>query len=171
MPSYGSLNSQLCELGAQDVGGDAETMAGAAINNAYRRVLSLLDEELSKREFTINTTAGAAASVTGSGTETFAVVASSNDTLQISIDDGPSQTITLTAGTAQTATEVVSDINNSLQEGVAEVSGTSIKISSGSKSSESKVSIETVSNHAYTLLGFTAGDTRGSGGSKYGLPL
>lgn len=171
MPSYGSLKSQLLELGAQDAGGDAETMAGVAINHTYRRILSLLDEELSKREFTVNTTAGAAASVTGSGTGTFAVTASSNDTLQISIDDGPSQTVTLTAGSARTAAEVVADINDDLDEGVASVSGSSVKISSSSPNSESKVSIEAVSNDAYTLLGFTAGDTRGSGGSKYGLPL
>ena len=66
MPSFGELKSQLLDIGAQDLGGDAEDMAGVAINNVYRRVLSLLDEELSRREFTLNTTAGSASSVTGS---------------------------------------------------------------------------------------------------------
>ena len=39
MPSFADLKKQLLDIGAQDTGGDAEDMAGVAINNVYRRVL------------------------------------------------------------------------------------------------------------------------------------
>lgn len=171
MPSFGVLKKQLLELGAQDTGGEAEDMAGVALNNSYRRVLSLVDEELSKRKFIINTVAGVAATVTGTGTETFAVTANSNDTLQISVDGGPSQAVTLTAGTAQTVIQVVADINSALNEVTASVTGTSVKLTTAQKSVESRIEIEAVANDAYSLLGFSVGITRGSGGPKYGLPL
>ena len=170
MPSFSELKKQLLDIGAQDQGGDAEDMAGVAINNVYRRVLSLLDEELSKREFTLNTTAGSASSVTGSSSENFTVVEDSSDKLQISVNGGPSQTVTLTAGT-RTAAEVVSDINDEVVDLTASDSSGNIKLTTEEKSSEAKIKIETVSNDAYTVLGFSVATTRGSGGSKYGLPL
>jgi len=170
MPSFGELKSQLLDIGAQDLGGDAEDMAGVAINNVYRRVLSLLDEELSRREFTLNTTAGSASSVTGSNSENFTIAEDSSDVLKISVNDGPSQTVTLTAG-SRTAAQIATDINNSTVDLTASDSSGNVKLETGEKSFEAKIEIESVSNNAYTVLGFSAGSTRGSGGSKYGLPL
>ena len=170
MPSFGELKSQLLDIGAQDLGGDAEDMAGVAINNVYRRVLSLLDEELSRREFTLNTTAGSASSVTGSNSENFTIAEDSSDTVKIAVNNGPSQTVTLTAG-SRTAAQIATDINNSTVDIAASDSSGKVKLETGEKSSEAKIEIESVSNDAYTVLGFSAGSTRGSGGSKYGLPL
>ena len=170
MPSFGELKAELLDIGAQDLGGDAEDMAGVAINNVYRRVLSLLDEELSRREFTLNTTVGAASSVTGSNSENFTISEDSSDKLQLSVNNGPSQTVTLTSGT-RTASQIVSDINSAVVDLIASDSSGKIKLSTEEKSSESKIEIESVSNNAYTVLGFSVGTTRGSGGSKYGLPL
>tara|TARA_R110002110_G_scaffold148832_3_gene339994 strand:+ start:275 stop:1570 length:1296 start_codon:yes stop_codon:yes gene_type:complete len=170
MPSFGELKSQLLDIGAQDLGGDAEDMAGVAINNVYRRVLSLLDEELSRREFTLNTTAGGAPSVTGSNSENFTIAEDSSDTLTISANSGPSQTVTLTAG-SRTAAQIVTDINSSTVDLTASDSSGKVKLTTAEKSSEAKIEIESVSNDAYTVLGFSVGSTRGSGGSQYGLPL
>lgn len=57
MATFGDLKRNLLNVGAQDSGGDAETMVGVAINHTYRRVLALADQEQSKREFTFTTVA------------------------------------------------------------------------------------------------------------------
>tara|TARA_R110002110_G_scaffold148832_2_gene339991 strand:+ start:1593 stop:2888 length:1296 start_codon:yes stop_codon:yes gene_type:complete len=170
MPSFSELKKQLLDIGAQDQGGDAENMVGVAINNVYRRVLSLLDEELSRREFTLNTTAGSASSVTSSNSENFTIVEGSSDKVQLSVNSGPSQTATLTAG-SRTAEQIVSDINSAVVDIIASDSSGNVKLTTEEKSSEARIEIETVSNDAYTVLGFSVATTRGSGGSKYGLPL
>jgi len=58
MSSFGELKRNLLNIGAQDSGGDAETMVGVAINNTYRRILALANMEQMKREFSFATVSG-----------------------------------------------------------------------------------------------------------------
>lgn len=170
MPDFLFHQTKVLDLGSQGAGGDAEEMVRAALNNTYRNILSVTGQEHRSREFMFNITAPARATVTGSESENFTITASSNDIIKIQIDNGIDQTITLTAGT-RTAAQVVDDINDNSKYVNAEVSSGSIKLTSNTYGVQSEINIKTVSNHSYTVLGFTVTATTGTNSSQYGMPL
>ena len=156
---------------SQSTGGDAQVMVKAAINNTYRRVISAMGTDQRQREFIINVLAPTKGAVTGSNAGSFTVTSGSNDTLQIKVDGGISQTVTLTSGTRTTAA-IVSDINNNTTMLVASVSSSDqVTLTSNSYGVQSGIEIEAVSNDAYTLLGFSAGTSNGTNSPHIGLPL
>jgi len=55
MPSFGKLYKQLLELGSQDAGGDAESIAKNAIVRVYQRVLDVTNQNQAAREFSLTT--------------------------------------------------------------------------------------------------------------------
>ncbi len=55
MPTFGKLKADLLYYAGDDVSGDPETMAEAAINRAYRRVLRASRQDSLRREFTLTT--------------------------------------------------------------------------------------------------------------------
>lgn len=58
MPTFKEIKTRLLNIGAQDAGSDAEDMVAAAINNTYRRILSLKSADLRKREFSFSVASG-----------------------------------------------------------------------------------------------------------------
>jgi hypothetical protein len=96
----------------------------------------------------------------------FAITAATNDTLTITIDGGSPQTITLTAGAARTAAQVVTDINATLTGAVAyatqatspQPSRVRIRTTS-TNGATSTVLIGSPTHNAAATLGFTAGGT------------
>ena len=171
MPDFRTHITEVLNLGSQGSGGDAETMVKAAINNVYRRVLRLSSTEMRKREFTVNVSAPTQAAVTGSNTENFTITPSSSDAVKIKVDGGVSQTVTLTAGT-RTASQIASDINSGTDLVTASASSSgAVTLTSPSYGRRSSVEIETVSNNAYSVLGFSVATTRGTNDYQYGMPL
>jgi hypothetical protein len=55
MPSFGKLYKQLLELGSQDTGGDAESIAKNAVVRVYQRILDVTNQNQAAREFTLTT--------------------------------------------------------------------------------------------------------------------
>ena len=158
-------------FGSQSTGGEAETGVKAAINHIYRKILSATGQEHRKRSFVFNLALPTRASVTSSNAENYAIVAGSSDQFSVSVDDGVTQTITLTSGTARTATQVVDDINSNTNYLAADVSSSKVRIRSNTYGINAEIDIKSVSNNAYTVLGFTAASTNGTNNIEYGLPL
>lgn len=110
------------------------------------------------------------ADLVGTVAETFNC-SSSNDQLEITIDGGTLQTITLGHGSARTAAQVAADINASLVDGTAYAIASGpqanhVRIRTTSEAAASStILIGAPSNNCNTLLGFTAttytGYTRG----------
>lgn len=105
-------------------------------------------------------------STAGGATGPFAITGGSNDKMYISVDGGVTQTVTLTAGGARTATQVVTDINAALTGGAASVEGIAqnqIGLRSNNNSpGTSSIAIVAGANSAYTTLGLTVGTYSGS---------
>ncbi len=118
----------------------------------------------------------AQASVTCSNAGTYNIGSGSSDAMKISIDGRASITVTLTSGSARTAAQIVTDINAAFDatfgSGVlnpASVVDNKVKLASTwyeGGGAGSSVKIETVSNNAYTVLGFTVGTTYGTDGKE-----
>lgn len=169
MSTFVDLYTDLLNIGGQDATGDALAMAKGSLNRAYRRVLALSGQASSTREFNVTTVAGVAATVTSSNTENFTITGSSNDAFSVAVNGGPTVAITLTAGT-RTAAQIARNINDDGPGGLsASVSSGAVVLTSDLPTSEGSIQIVAVSNDAYTILGFTAATTTGTGGSKYGL--
>jgi len=114
-------------------------------------------------------TAPAAASVTGTVSEPFAVVVAINDGFSVALNGRKTISSTLTAGAAQTAAQVASDINtavNLVYAGLNPASAVGGKVVlSGAALAEgvtSMVEIKAAANDCYTLLGFSVGQTIGT---------
>lgn len=105
------------------------------------------------------------ASHTGSADETFNVQAGVNDALLISVNGGADQPVTLTAGAARTAVQVAGDITVALTGATAEAAGTKVRIKTIAKGYQAYFEIKAVANDAYTLLGLTAAEYRGTNGN------
>ncbi len=99
------------------------------------------------------TTNGAAA-VNG-----FAITASTNDKLSISVDGGAAQVFTLTAGATRTAANIVSDLSGLVGATASVDANNHLVITSNSTGTNSSVAFNTTANSAYTTLGLTAGTT------------
>lgn len=171
MATFAEHQTNVLNYASQPSGGDAEVMVKSAINNTYRRVLSSMGQDQRQREFIVNVLAPEKAEVTGSNAGTFSVTEDSSDTLKLKVDNGVSQTVTLTAGT-RTTSNVVDDINDQTTMIVASVSSLDkVTLKSNSYGMQSEVEIESVSNNAYTILGFSTGTTNGTNSPHIGLPL
>jgi hypothetical protein len=55
MPTFGKLYKELLELGSQDTGGKAESIAKAAMLRTYRRILKSTSQTHANREFSLTT--------------------------------------------------------------------------------------------------------------------
>lgn len=55
--TFREIISTLLDLAGQDAGGDYETMVKRAVNRTYRRVLSEIDQDTRRREFSLTTAA------------------------------------------------------------------------------------------------------------------
>lgn len=84
----------------------------------------------------------------------FAIVNNTNDAMKIKIAGGGSQTFDLTAGTAQTSTQVAADINATATGFTAVPVRSKIKLVCDDPGDS--LQIETVANSAYATLGLTA---------------
>lgn len=94
-------------------------------------------------------------------------ITGANDQVDVAIDGGPTQAITLTHGANQTATDVEGDLNTYFTANnigaTATVNNGAIEVTSNSTGSNSSVDFVTPgSNSSYTTLGITAGTTNGS---------
>lgn len=70
MGTYRYHIDEILRLGSQVVGGDAESIVKASINNAYRRILTRINQEQRHREFSLTTIANSSpdtATFSGSG--------------------------------------------------------------------------------------------------------
>ena len=121
MATFAEHQTNVLNYASQPAGGDAEVMVKSAINNTYRRILSSMGQDQRQREFIVNVLAPTKAEVTGSNAGSFTITEDSNDTLKLKVDNGVSQTVTLTAGT-RTTSNVVGDINDQTTMLVASVS-------------------------------------------------
>lgn len=57
MPTYKELRDTLLELAGQDAGGEFEDMTKRAVNRTYRRLLSEVNQDETRREFSLSTSA------------------------------------------------------------------------------------------------------------------
>jgi flagellin len=109
-----------------------------------------------------NATAGAR-TVSGSGTYT--IVAGVNDQFDLTIDGGPTQTITLAAGANRTVASIAAELNaNPLMAGAtASVNGSGqLVITSNTTGTGSSIQIAAGANDVLATLGGTAGTTAGA---------
>ncbi len=99
---------------------------------------------------------------TGTGAGPFLITAASNDILRVQVDGGSFQQVTLTAGAARTAAQIVTDINGAnggtgLVGATASVSGANVVLTSNSTGSTSSIQYDANANStANVVLGFTA---------------
>lgn len=110
-------------------------------------------------------TAATPGTVTGTEVGPYAIVLSTSDTLKIAVDGGGDQTVTLTAGGAQTAQNVVDEINAQTTGLTASISSGKVKLTSNTSSGTSSIQIKTVANNAYTVLGLTVATYTGTAGT------
>ncbi len=112
-------------------------------------------------------------SIAGKTAGPFNIVSGTNDSLLISVDGGSGQTITLTAGAARTAAQVVADINTALIGALASVEGDGngfVAIKSNSTVvGTASVGFSTVADSAYAALGFPIGSYPGYTGGDTGF--
>ena len=101
-----------------------------------------------KSEYSTNET-------TGTQAQPFAPVLDTSDKLSIKVDGGAAQEITL-AATDTTAALVVTKINATLTGAVASAT-TDNKVKIVSNTARGSIEIATITNNAYTILGFTVG--------------
>lgn len=106
------------------------------------------------------------AGVLGTAVQNYAIVLGVNDAMQIVVDGGTSQTVTLTAGATRTAANVVSDINTQTTGLTASVVGGKVYLQSDTTGSDSSIQIEAVAANAYTTLGFSVGSISGLDGER-----
>lgn len=106
------------------------------------------------------------ATISGTEAGTFNIVVNSNDKLLFSVDGGADQTVTLTAGAARTATQVVGDINGGLTGATASVAANRVNISSNTAGSGGSILVQAVTHSANTTLGFVIGLTSGIQGER-----
>ena len=171
MGTFLNHQTEVLSYASQGAGGEATDIVRAAINNTYRRVLAATGQELAKRDFTFNVLAPSAATVTSTVAGLYVIVADSNDKFKVQIDNGVSQTVTLTAGT-RTTTQIVADLNSGSSLLAASVSSADkVTLTSPTMGRLSEVNIQAVTNDCYTTIGFTAAATNGSEDKIYGLPL
>lgn len=93
--------------------------------------------------------------VTGTAAETYAITANINDKLNIRVNGGTPQTVTLTAGATRSAANIVADINAALVGAIASVVTDKVRITSNKASGF--IEFEHIGNDAYTALGFSLG--------------
>ena len=95
------------------------------------------------------------ASVTGTEDDaTFEVIEGSNDKFKVTIGSGGAQTFTLTPGSARTMDQIVADFAAATGFVASKSSG---KLKLTATQDNVNIIIGTVTNDAYTLLGFTVG--------------
>jgi hypothetical protein len=159
-----SATELAAEINTQAKGFYAELAAGTVkLSSTAHGDLSLLEvSRLNNTVFSFpNITA---ATVTGSADGPFNITAS-NRYLYLKINGSTEVTVALTTGATQAALDVVNDINTALAsvEAIASVSGVT-KVRVATKESGSGVSVEfmSISDSAYTTLGFSVGSTTGT---------
>jgi flagellin len=85
----------------------------------------------------------------------YGITASTNDKVYVSVNGGATQTFTLTAGAARTATQVASDFTAAVGFTVTADNG-QLNFTSTDTGAGSTIEFKTGSNSAYTTLGLTA---------------
>lgn len=96
--------------------------------------------------------------VTGTATETFDITLDTDDQMKIKIGGGASQTFILTPGTTQTAQNIADDLNATAVDFTASDDGSG-KVRLTADNDGDSIEIETITEDAYTELGFTVGTT------------
>lgn len=100
-------------------------------------------------------TAAYAGNTTGTEVGPYEITLSTNDKLMIAVGSGADQTVTLTAGAEVAASAIVDEINAQTDGLTASVVGGAIKIAANTVTDN--IQLKTISNSAYTALGFTIG--------------
>lgn len=113
---------------------------------------------------TLTVTTATAGAVTGTATETFAI--SDNATLEVKIDGGITQTLTLTGLTpnAATAEQVCQSIHAQLRDATVSISASGDKVTLTSKNYGLTSSVQVTGGTARTALGFDANIHLGASG-------
>ena len=113
-------------------------------------------------------TAPTAGSFLGTEVQPYNVIAATNDDLSITVDGGSPQTLTLTAGAAQTAQQIVDDINANTTGLTASVSSGKVLLTSNTTGASSSIQINTPGSHsANATIGFVAGTYSGAAGNTH----
>ncbi len=99
--------------------------------------------------------------VVGTEVGPFAVVVDESDKLLLSVDGGVDQEVTLTAGVARTALQVVGEINSQTTDLTASVAGGKVVLASNTMGATSSILIQAATNDANVVLGFDVGTTTG----------
>jgi len=95
--------------------------------------------------------------VTGTKTGPFAITLNTNDKLKISIGGATAQTVTLTAGTARTATQIAEDINATATDVTASAYWGAVRLTADAPGDS--IAVQSVTYNSATTLGFTVGTT------------
>lgn len=109
-------------------------------------------------------TAAIAGTRTGTEVGPYTIGNGTSDAMLLAIDGGADQPVDLTAGT-RTAQEIADDINAQTTGVTADVVGNKVRLTSNTTGATSSVRFKTVSNNAYTALGFTVGISSGQDGT------
>jgi len=133
--------------------GDA-AMAGAEISPLG---IPMLQVPLIPNSKSVDIAAATYAQHIGTRQGDFEIVAGTNDTIKVDIDNGGADTVTLTPG-LRTPGQICADINTEVGKFVAYADGRGrVVIQSTTTGGTSEVDIQAVANDAYTTLGLTVG--------------
>ena len=157
-----SANSVLQNAGLQASVSGGEIQIASSNGTAFRLnalaagVVNTLGFAVTGTAFTGNLQA----SIQSANSENFAITGGVNDVFSISVDGGTQIDVTLTAGGARTAAQIVADLNGDAGfAAVARAQAVNGKVEVSSINAGSTLTIETASAaSANTTLGFTAGD-------------
>jgi len=150
------INQQASGFNASDVGGALKLTSNALGTTSTLEVLRIDNVPFSFPGI-------AEASILGTITETYNITAS-NKYLKIKINGGVEVTVAVNIGSGLTAAAVASDINSALAPygAGAQATASAVEIYSTESGSGTSIEIQSVTNSAYSTLGFSVGSTSGT---------
>jgi len=160
-----AINQQAKGFNASNVGGALKLTSNAFGSLSTLEILNIDNLPFSFTNVT-------SATVVGAGAETFNITAT-NKYLRIKINGGSEIVVTLAEGPTRTAAQVAGDIDSAISAygaGSIEV-GPNVTVSSTEAGSGTSIEFMSVSNSAYTTLGFNVGSTSGTSTIAAGINL